>query len=1033
MPSPFRTIIFFLILTVIGFSLLNRLSVQLQVTEQQPSLTVRFTMPNAAPATIENTVITPLEAAFQLVSGIKSTYAIARNGSGSIDITPMEGADIDFLRFELSSKIRQLYPQLPGELNFPEISLFQPDAEIEERPILIYTLSGRDDPSQLYTYARETLSPKLAMREGVQSIEVSGANEREWRISYDPARLQALDLKPKDLLRAIDETFARSSLGAVQNNTSRIALRLQAESQTDTRQQLLAIPVARVGPQLIYLRDLAQVSLAEQVVRSHYRINAENSLRLLFFAERGTNTIRLAADLRREITALENTLPPGYQLRLDDDATTYLSDELRKITQRTGLSLIILLLFVLLIYRSGAYLAIVTLSLLANLGIAFIFYELLGVTLHLYALAGITVSFGIVIDNSIVMMHHLRKQGNRRVFPALLASTLTTICALVIIWFLPRKWQINLVDFARVLAINLSASLMVAWWLIPALMQQIRLVKTESGRGFRPKRRAWRWQQRYRQVLILLLRRRAWVITAIVLLFGLPVFMLPNQWKGQEWYNKTLGNDKYVENIKPYVNRVLGGTLRLFMWYVYEGASYRDAGETILYAAAQMPPGATLEQMDAVFRQLEAYVGQYEVEVSRYVTQVNSGEYGRLEIYFSERHDVSFPHLLKARLQAFGTNLGGIEWNIYGVGRSFSNAGGASPPSYRIKMKGYNKAELERQAERFAELLLEHPRIPEVNTEANIEWYARDRYEYALQLNKAAIAQAGLRPIDLARDLQAFNQYARPDRYLPDGTALRVVNVRQREQNLWTLEHQLRPVDSTQLSFARLTSLEKRKVASSIHKEDQQYLRMVSFEYMGSGQFGSRYLDEVLAQIRREVPLGYTLERQSYQFGNEQRKQYQLLLLIIVLIFAVCAVMFESFRQAFTIVLLIPVSFIGVFLTFYVFDFPFDQGGYTSFILLSGIVVNSLILLLNDYNRFRKKQAGRSALDVYLKAFRQKITPIVLTVISTVLGMIPFVMHGQQEVFWFSLAVGTMGGLLFSLLLILFFVPVVLVGREKGI
>jgi multidrug efflux pump subunit AcrB len=88
---------------------------------------------------------------------------------------------------------------------------------------------------------------------------------------------------------------------------------------------------------------------------------------------------------------------------------------------------------------------------------------------------------------------------------------------------------------------------------------------------------------------------------------------------------------------------------------------------------------------------------------------------------------------------------------------------------------------------------------------------------------------------------------------------------------------------------------------------------------------------------------------------------------------------------------------------------------------------------LNDYNRFRKKQAGRSALDVYLKAFRQKITPIVLTVISTVLGMIPFVMHGQQEVFWFSLAVGTMGGLLFSLLLILFFVPVVLVGREKGI
>jgi multidrug efflux pump subunit AcrB len=116
-------------------------------------------------------------------------------------------------------------------------------------------------------------------------------------------------------------------------------------------------------------------------------------------------------------------------------------------------------------------------------------------------------------------------------------------------------------------------------------------------------------------------------------------------------------------------------------------------------------------------------------------------------------------------------------------------------------------------------------------------------------------------------------------------------------------------------------------------------------------------------------------------------------------------------------------SFIGIFLTFYWFDFPFDQGGYTSFLLLSGIVVNSLILIFSDYYRYLKAYPWRAPIDMYLRAYRSKITPITLTVLSTALGLLPFTMHGAQEVFWFSLAIGTIGGLTFSLILIIFFVP----------
>jgi multidrug efflux pump subunit AcrB len=183
--------------------------------------------------------------------------------------------------------------------------------------------------------------------------------------------------------------------------------------------------------------------------------------------------------------------------------------------------------------------------------------------------------------------------------------------------------------------------------------------------------------------------------------------------------------------------------------------------------------------------------------------------------------------------------------------------------------------------------------------------------------------------------------------------------------------------------------------------------------------------------MEKELPLGYTIEEAYLNFWNQKEsKQYQLFLLIIGLIFFICAIQFESFSQAMVIVLLIPISYIGVFLSFYSFDFNFDQGGYTAFILLSGLVVNSLILIINDYNYYRKRFPKRSFLQNYIKAFSHKITPVLLTIISTALGLVPFLWHGEQEVFWFSLAIGTIGGLLFSIIVLFFLIPVFLI-RNK--
>jgi len=134
-------------------------------------------------------------------------------------------------------------------------------------------------------------------------------------------------------------------------------------------------------------------------------------------------------------------------------------------------------------------------------------------------------------------------------------------------------------------------------------------------------------------------------------------------------------------------------------------------------------------------------------------------------------------------------------------------------------------------------------------------------------------------------------------------------------------------------------------------------------------------------------------------------------------------VVFESLIQPLVVLAMIPISFIGVFLTFYFFNIAFGQGGYASFLLLSGLTVNSALYIFNDLNNVRRNAPLMKPLPQYIRAFKQKVVPVVLTIFSTVLGLVPFLYGGKKETFWFSLSIGTIGGLLFSMLALFIFLP----------
>jgi len=1061
--QSYAILMFFCLLTLAGFALLPRLSVQLSPSQGLGNLTVSYTLPSASPEVVERMVTAKLEGAFSTLQGITKVSSVSQYHSGYVTLAIDKKADLSQLRFEVAMLVRQLYPSLPSELSYPSISLHSPNQAEKHKPLMTLQFNGNAQPSLLQTYAEEQIKPKLAQIEGIYEIGVTGGNRQEWVLRYSTEQLAHLGLQESDLSRAVQQHFQQQNLGvALRSDGSRLSVVLNLQGTSLNLQGLKdltglgiwqSIPIKKVGNRLLYLSDLVQISKEEQPTISFYRINGRNAINLMITANAKANQLGLAKEIKTALVGINQNLPATYQIRIDYDATEYIKENLDKIWVQSGFAVLILVLFVLITTRNFAYTLLIIAGTLVNLGLAFLFFYFLKVEIHLYSLAALTTSLGMLMDNMIVMIDHYRRYRNLQVFTALLGATLTTIAGLSVIYFLPEESRIDLIDFALVIVITLAVSLVVALLFIPAMMERgvlLRVGSDEKQGSFKRtlSSKKYRILARLTYVYTLLLnflfRFRKTAFLFIFLLLGLPIFFLPNKIEGEsewaKWYNQTLGNDYYIENIQPLVNKYLGGTLRLFVHYTYEKSYYAKPERTALHLIAGLPNQSTLPQMNDLMLKFEHYLARYP-EIDRFITNVQSGQQGSIVIYFKAEYDKgSFPYILKNRSIALSTEMSGVSWDIFGVGQGFSqNAEENSTPTFNVQLYGYNYKELERQAIILKKKLEAHPRIQEVNINKSPNWWGnKNLYEYILNVAPQKLAMQSLDNTQVYQLLEKQNTLPRPDLYqllggeyipikiIPNGTAN--FDVWQlKNQNFQTIRHEKSDITKSAAKFASMADIGREKVISEIHKENQQYLRMISFEYFGSSVFGDKFLDEKLREMKAIFPLGYSAKKMSYNwFMENAKKQYGLVGLVILLIYIICAITFESLLQPLALILLIPLSFIGVFITFYFFDFNFDQGGYASFILLSGTVVNAGIFLISEYNHLKKLFPRSPSLKLYLKAYHHKIIPILLTMLSTIAGFIPFLLAGQSEVFWFALAAGTIGGLLMSLLIIFLYLPLFL-------
>ncbi len=1048
----FSVILIMVVLSLIGAACLwlKMLTVQYGPTQENLSISVGCSGQGSA-RVMEMEVTSVLEGVLNTVEGVENISANTRKGYSSVNLTFKKGTDMQIARFDVSTRLRQIRNKLPEGTSRPSPSGSAGGGGRGSQTLLSYTINADMPSVEIARYANDHIVIPLSRIDGVESVRASGGTPFEWVLTFNPNSLRAVGLTPNNLSEAMSRYFQNQIVGTQVTPDHLMLVRLKT---TDLTGELEKIPIGKVNGRMYYMGDFATVKYQEQLPSSYDRINGLNTISLSVSGTDDINVLAVTDAVKQKMEELKEHFPENFAIRQEYDASEHLENEIDKIFLRAVMSLAILLLFVLAVSRSFRYLMVIGLTIVVNLLSAVIFYKLLGVSIELYSLAGITVSLGIIIDTAIVIADHYTYYGNRKVMFSITGALLTTIAALLMVFFLPESSRANLTDFIWVIVINLSLSIIIAFLFVPSLLYYWPLKnKGVVNNTMSRRRRLVKTTHLYERITVWSRAHRTLYIILIVWLFGLPVHLLPNEVRHKDFempyeqrtkgglvglYNNTIGS-KWYQRHKSWFEYSLGGSLNLFQKFSRGRMSFdrgsEEKPEVILRMSANLTEGQNVQQLNAIVMEMENWLQQYP-EISTFESHL-AGLRGSLEVRFKEEfQDGRFPYDLKQELWKKATRYGGATWRIESLGEEdqalYNNIFNSSW-THSISLYGYNYDLLYKYAEELIDTLKQNRRV---NGQAGFSqgYGSFVGSEFYMDLDREKLVRRGT-------DLNHYLSFMKEQLYdsgagqVYDGksyTSVRLVSSEKDYHDLWHMRNDMTMIDSSSIRLSDIGTITKRRTGLDINRENQQYAITVGFEFIGSYELRDRMISGITKRFNERLPMGFSVgNRYSNRYWTPERQRTAIIFLVVLVIFMICAAMFESFRIPLMIVILIPVSFIGMFLAYPLVGVSFGQGGYAALIMLCGITVNAGIYLTSEY-RTIAESTGCKGIKTFVKAFNRKIVPTMLTILSTVLGLIPFLFDGHEIEFWYSFAVGVMSGMLFSVIAIVFVMPVFFPLEDKS-
>lgn len=987
-----------LMVIVLSVFFLLRLPVDLLPSITYPRIGLRLDAPGISPEVAVDEITRPLEQALAATEGVEQVFSQTREGLVSIDLYFRPGGNIDQALNDATASVNRVRNQLPDNLEPPR--LFKADPS--QLPVYEFALTSPSlQGKELRVFADEDLSRELTVVPGVANVDVSGGLREEVRVNLDLNRLQALGLGLNAVLSELDERNQDTAGGRLEGSQSEALTRTVGRFRSAEELRNLSFPVgassaatatATAQPaNRVYLRDFAEISDGAEPERIFVTLNGEPAVKVSIQKQPEANTIAAVDAVKQRLAALRESgvLASNVTLTATLDESQFISDSISNVTSSGLIGALLAGISVLLFLGSLRQTLIIVFAIPLAILVSILLMGLFDLSLNVFSLGGLALGVGVVVDNAIVMLESIVKsveqnpddpvlaqaeQASQQLESTLVAATLTNLASVVPFLLIGGFFALLFNQLILTISFAVAASLMVALTVVPMLTSRLLRVRWSSGverwpilRGFRARVAAFTIS--YGQFLARVLERRLLVIGLVTaVLLGSGLWMV----------------SQIPQEILPQINT---GQARLF---------------------AQFPPGTPLADNRKVMTAVDELLRQQPETESVFTTAGGALFAGNTSLNplrgsstIGLKLGTDISAYVERMNQAFGQlNLVGTRLRISpdSVRGLTLNNSPVRSGEIDLTLQGADGPSLKQAGAQVLAALDEQAKFARFRPDADAQ-----QPEVQIRPDWQRLASLGLTAREIGQTVQTAIEGNVPTQ-LQRGERLVDIRVQLKQGAIQTPD-QLRqiPLFTPTNQLIRLGDVAKIELAEApgqIQRINQRQIVLLAGT-LSEGASLSAALREMQAIVNGiDLPEGVTLLPSASAQTNRQIQSAMVILgsLAAFLVFGVMAVQYNSLIDPLVIMLSVPLALVGGIFGLFVTQTAMSVTVLVGVVLLIGIVVNNAIIMIELANQFHAEGLDRHT--AILRAAPARLQPILMTTMTTVLGMFPLTLGiGQGSEF----------------------------------
>jgi len=972
-------------LVVLGLVAFVRLPLGFLPEVEEPQLFVRLPYASASPEQIEQQVVRPVEDALGSVSGLRSIWSRCDTEGGVIRLDLDWATDLHLARVEVWEKLDRIRRDLPEDLGDITVGNNWNTREADE-PIMEARLSSRLDLSESYDLLERRIVRPLERVPGVAQVRLDGVNPKEVRVNLRIADLELHRISVREVNRILRGANFDQSLGDLNEGDHRYTLRTLGTFQTV--EEIQQLPLRTDG---LRLRDVADVIYEEPPLEYGRHLDGEFAVGITVAAEPSANSVEVCRLLNERVEAMNDDPElQGVNFLVWFNQGKEIEQTLRDLMSTgvfgTILATLVLYLFLRRFSTTIVSVACIPFSLIVTCGILW----MQGKQLNTITLLGLIVGIGMLVDNAVVVIENIfrhqemgkgfkdaARDGAREVSTAVTAATFTSVIVfLPLIFNKPSEMNLYLKELGITVCITLLASLFVSQTLIPMATSWFVRAKPRP-----PSRWMRAIETRYERLLAANLRHR-WIAPIVGLLI-------------------------FASVIYPYQHVDMNFDTNESEMFVSVGYHFSD--------------DSTLDEKEALVTRVEKLLDPHREDLmARSIYSWWSDRFSITRVYLEEGEtDQANIDKVRGRLRELLPEIAGVRLEVMENRQFWRQDRGKRVAFQLVGEDSETLAELAETAKTRLEEIEGLVDPFNSNEEGNQELH--------VMLDPELVSRYSLTSLELAETVGLTFRGRRLPRYrTPDGEReMRLTLDEQETESIAQLRNlPVQNADGDRVPLGSLASFEEKAGAEHINRDD----RLTSVWVGATYEDGTRedYIPQVTQMMNAmEMPYGYSWTFGSWQTRQQEKtREFQTnLLLALLLIFAVMASLFESVRQAIALMIALPFALSGAMWTLYFTGTDFDQPAAVGLLLLIGIVVNNGIVMLEHINHYRR--AGMDRNEAMLRGGRERLRPILMTALTTLIGLLPMVIQRPAlgGVYYYSMALVIMGGLFVSTFLTSILLP----------